>query len=218
MSNSPLVVYSRPALYFSKGRTMSIDRITPHCLTSQATVEGIGEWLTDPNMEKPASCNYGIGRDGKIGLYVDEVNRSWCSSSRANDMRAVTIECASEPDGQCKMNDCVYSSLLNLCTDICERNGKKKLLWLETKEATNSYKPAEDEMIISVHRWYANKSCPGDWLFSRLKLLAYTVTKRLSPKVYKIQVGAFENKIYAFDYLAKVQKDYPDAYITVEEK
>lgn len=218
MSNSPLAVYQKQALFFSKGRSMKIDRITPHCLTSQATVQGIGEWLTDPNMSPAASCNYGIGYDGKIGLYVDECNRSWCTSAPSNDQRAVTIECASEGIDPYKMNECVFASLTNLCVDICERNGKSKLLWLETKQATLAYTPQPDEMILTVHRWFAPKACPGDWLFSRLKLLAYSVTKRLQPKIYRIQVGAFENKQYAFDYLDEVRKNYPEAYITVSDK
>ena len=218
LSDSPLAVYEKEALYYSKGRALKIDRITPHCLTSQATVQGIGEWLTDPNMNPKASCNYGIGCDGKIGLYVHEKDRSWCTSAPSNDMRAITIECASEGEDPYKMNGCVFNSLINLCTDICERNGKTKLLAFNTKSEMLAHDPAEDEMILTVHRWYANKACPGDWLFSRLKILASTVTARLRPKIYRIQLGAFENKQYAFDYLAEVQKTYPDAYMVVSEK
>lgn len=113
-------------------------------------------------------------------MYVEEKNRSWCSSSNSNDQRAVTIECASDTKHPYAMNNKVYASLIKLCTDICKRNGKKKLLWLGSKSKTLNYKPKSDEMVLTVHRWFANKSCPGDWLYSRLGDLAKKVTANLS--------------------------------------
>lgn len=77
------------------------------------------------------------------------------------------------------MNSKVYESLVKLCTDICQRNGKKKLLWFADKTKTLNYTPKEDEMMLTVHRWFANKSCPGDWLYSRLGDLAVKVTTAL---------------------------------------
>ena len=155
----------------------SIDRITPHCVVGQLTAESICGCFTSPSVE--ASCNYGIGKDGKIALCVEEKNRSWCSSSRENDQRAVTIECASDLKDPYAMTTAVYNSLVKLCTDICKRNGKKKLLWLGDKNKTLNYSPKSDEMVLTVHRWFANKSCPGDWLYSRLGDLASKVTAAL---------------------------------------
>ncbi len=109
-----------------------------------------------------------------------EKNRSWCSSSNANDQRAITIECASDKSEPYAMNSAVYASLIKLCTDICQRNGKRKLLWLGDKNKTLNYAPASDEMVLTVHRWYANKSCPGDWLYARLGDLAEKVTAALN--------------------------------------
>lgn len=77
------------------------------------------------------------------------------------------------------MNSAVYNSLIKLCTDICQRNGKKKLLWLGDKNKTLNYTPAADEMVLTVHRWFAVKSCPGDWLYARLGDLAAKVTAAL---------------------------------------
>ena len=114
-----------------------------------------------------------------MSLCVEEKNRSWCSSSAANDQRAITIECASDLNHPYAMNNAVYSSLIKLCTDICKRNGKTKLLWLDDKNKTLNYAPAADEMVITCHRWYANKECPGDWLYSRLGDLATKVTAAL---------------------------------------
>ena len=175
MSNSSLVDYTKLSPNHSGQRIHSIDRITPHCVVGQCSVETLGSIF----MTNGASCNYGIGTDGRVLLCVDEKNRSWCSSSNANDQRAVTIECASDTYAPYAMNSKVYNTLVKLCTDICKRNGKKKLLWFGSESKTLNYSPKSDEMIITVHRWFANKSCPGDWLYSRLGDLASKVTKNL---------------------------------------
>ena len=112
-------------------------------------------------------------------MYVEERNRSWCSSSNANDQRAVTIECASDTTEPYAFKDIVYRTLIKLCVDICKRNGKTKLLWLGDKTKTLGYTPKPDEMVLTVHRWFANKSCPGDWLYNRLGDLAAKVTAAL---------------------------------------
>lgn len=223
MSNSKLVTHVKLSPNHSGERTMKIDRITPHCVVGQCSVETLGNIFVE--QERKASCNYGIGCDGRVGMYVAETNRSWCSSSRANDQRAVTIECASDKTDPYAMNGAVYKTLVELCIDICKRNGKTKLLWFGDKEKTLSYKPANDEMVITVHRWFANKSCPGDWLYSRLGQLAETVTARLNPApkpeetgrdLYRVQVGAFQVRRNADAYLKKVQDaGFPDAFITV---
>ena len=164
-TNSPLVVYTKLSPNHSGQRTHSIDRITPHCVVGQLSAESICGCFTSTSRQ--ASCNYGIGTDGRVSLCVEEKNRSWCSSSNANDQRAVTIECASDMNEPYAMNSAVYDSLVKLCIDICKRNGKKKLLWLGDKNKTLNYAPAADEMVLTVHRWFANKSCPGNWLYAR---------------------------------------------------
>lgn len=176
-TNSSLVSYTKLSPNHSGQRTHSIDRITPHCVVGQLTCESICGCFTSPSRQ--ASCNYGIGKDGRISLCVEEKNRSWCSSSNANDQRAVTIECASDMSEPYAMNSAVYDSLVKLCTDICKRNGKKKLLWLGDKTKTLNYAPKSDEMVLTVHRWFANKSCPGNWLYAKLGDLAAKVTANL---------------------------------------
>lgn len=177
MSNSSLVNCTVKSPNHSGARTHAIDRITPHCVVGQLSAESIGGCFTSSS--KQASCNYGIGKDGRVVLCVDEANRSWCSSSNANDQRAVTIECASDTTSPYAMKDAVYNKLIDLCVDICKRNGKKKLLWLGDKTKTLNYSPKSNEMVLTVHRWFANKSCPGDWLYSRLGDLASKVTAKL---------------------------------------
>ena len=177
-TNSSMVSYTKLSPNHSGQRTHSIDRITPHCVVGQCSVETLGNIFLPASRQ--ASSNYGIGVDGRVGMYVEEKNRSWCSSSNANDQRAVTIECASDTKSPYAFKDAVYQTLIKLCVDICKRNGKKKLLWLGDKTKTLNYSPKADEMVLTVHRWFANKSCPGDWLYARLGDLASKVTASLA--------------------------------------
>lgn len=177
-TNSSLVSYTKLSPNHSGQRTHSIDRITPHCVVGQCSVETLGSIFYPTSRQ--ASCQYGIGSDGRIGMYVEEKNRSWCSSSNANDQRAITIECASDTTDPYAMNSKVYDALIKLCVDICKRNGKKKLIWLGDKDKTLNYNPKSDEMVITVHRWFANKSCPGNRLYARLGDLAAKVTAQLA--------------------------------------
>lgn len=178
MSNSSLVNCTVKSPNHSGARTHAIDRITPHCVVGQLTAESIGGCFDSSGVQ--ASCNYGIGSDGRVVLCVDEANRSWCSSSNANDQRAVTIECASDKTDPYAMTNAVYEKLIALCVDICRRNGKTKLIWFGNKNTTLNYSPKSNEMVLTVHRWFANKSCPGDWLYSRLGDVANRVTAELS--------------------------------------
>lgn len=223
-TNSSLVSYTKLSPNHSGKRTHYIDRITPHCVVGQLSAESICGCFTSTSRQ--ASCNYGIGTDGRVSLCVEEKNRSWCSSSSANDQRAVTIECASDKTAPYAMNSKVYDSLVKLCTDICKRNGKKKLLWLGSKSQALNYSPKSDEMVLTVHRWFANKSCPGDWLYSRLDDLAEKVTKNLSgtttsttttttkkDTLYRVQVGAYSVKNNADVQLKKVKAAGFDTYM-----
>ena len=177
-TNSSMVSYTKLSPNHSGQRTHSIDRITPHCVVGQCSVETLGNIFLPASRQ--ASSNYGIGVDGRVGMYVEEKNRSWCSSSNANDQRAVTIECASDTKSPYAFKDAVYQTLIKLCVDICKRNGKKKLLWLGDKTKTLNYSPKADEMVLTVQRWFANKSCPGDWLYARVGDLASKVTASLA--------------------------------------
>lgn len=226
MSNSPLVSYTKLSPNHSGQRTHTIDRITPHCVVGQCSVETLGNIFAPTSRQ--ASCQYGIGVDGRVGMYVEEKNRSWCSSSNENDQRAVTIECASDTTHPYAFKDVVYNKLIELCVDICKRNGKKKLLWLGDKTKTLNYNPAADEMVLTVHRWFANKSCPGDWMYSRMGDLASKVTAKLGGSsasnpgtaggnvLYRVQTGAFSNKANADAMAAKLKAAGFDTYITTK--
>lgn len=222
MSNSSLATYTSISPNKTSPRTQGVDRITPHCVVGQLSAESICGCFISPSRQ--ASCNYGIGTDGRISICVEEKDRSWCSSSGANDHRAITIECASDKTAPYAMNGNVYESLIELCVDICKRYGKSKLIWFGDKDKTLNYSPKSDEMIITVHRWFANKSCPGDWLYNRLGDLAAEVTKRLgstssapstpsTDTLYRVQTGAFSVKANADAMLAKVKAAGFDTYM-----
>lgn len=153
MSNSPLVSYTKISPNRTSPRNHKIDTITIHCYVGQVSVESMGGWLCNPSAE--ASANYGIGVDGRIGMFVEEKDRSWCSSSASNDNRAITIECASDKTNPYAINDKVYNSLIKLCADICKRNGIKELKWKADKSLIGQV----DKQNMTVHRWFKNKAC-----------------------------------------------------------
>lgn len=178
MSNSSLVVYKNISPNRNSPRNHSIDRITPHCVVGQCTIEALGNLFANPGRQ--ASSNYGIGADGRVGMFVEEKDRAWTSSSPANDNRAVTIECASDNYYPYAFNWNVYLKLVDLCVDICQRNGKTKLLWL----GHCNYEPKANEMLLTVHRWFASTACPGDWLMDRMSDLASRVNAKLNARDY----------------------------------
>lgn len=173
MSNSPLVNYTKISPHKNVNRNHKIDTITIHCYVGQASVESMGSWFSNPNAK--CSCNYGIGADGRIALIVDEKDRSWCSSSASNDHRAITIECASESKAPYEINRRVYDSLIKLCADICKRNGIKELKWRADKSLIGQV----DKQNMTVHRWFKNKDCPGEYIYNRLGRIANEVNARL---------------------------------------
>ena len=177
MSNSPLVVYTKLSPNHSGKRTKKIDTITIHCMAGQLSVESCGALFAQSSRQ--ASSNYGIGNDGRIALYVDEGNRSWCTSSNANDQRAVTIEVASDATHPYAVNSKAYGALLDLVTDICKRNEIKKLVWSTNKNERMNHL---NGCNMTVHRDYANKSCPGDYLYNHHGQIAAEVNKRLGVK------------------------------------
>ena len=172
-TNSPLISYTKISPNKTVNRNHTIDTITIHCVVGQCSVETLGNVFSSASRQ--ASSNYGIGSDGRVGMYVEEKDRSWCSSNASNDHRAITIECASDATAPYAINSKVYSSLVNLCADICRRNGIKELKWKADKSLIGQV----DKQNMTVHRWFANKSCPGDYIYNRLGQIASEVNAKL---------------------------------------
>lgn len=176
-TNSSLVNYTKISPNKTVNRNHAIDTITIHCVVGQCSVETIGNVFAP--ISRKASSNYGVGFDGRIGMYVEEKDRSWCSSSASNDHRAITIEVASDTKEPYAVNNKAYASLINLVTDICQRNGIKELKWKADKSLIGQV----DKQNMTVHRWFANKSCPGTYLYNKMGEIAAEVNKRLNPVV-----------------------------------
>lgn len=173
MSNSKLVTYTKISPAKTVMTNKKNDTITIHCMAGPLTIEACGQVF----QVREASSNYGIGPDGRIGMYVEEKDRSWATSSRFNDSRAVTIEVASGSKHPYEVTDKAYKALLTLCADICRRNGIKKLVWSTDKNARMNHL---NGCNMTVHRDYANKACPGDYLYNRMGDIAKQVNAALS--------------------------------------
>lgn len=173
-TNSPLVKYTKLSPNHSGQRTKPIDTITIHCVVGHCSLETLGN-IFAPSSRK-ASSNYGVDDNGNVGMYCEEKNRSWCTSSSANDQRAVTIEVASDTKHPYKITNGALQGTIKLCADICQRNGIKKLLWKGDKNLIGQV----DKQNMTVHRWFSNKSCPGDYIYSKLGYIAEEVNKLLS--------------------------------------
>lgn len=214
MSNSPLISYTKISPNKTSPRNHAIDTISIHCYVGQASVESMGELFSSPTRE--ASCNYGIGYNGRIALIVDENDRSWCTSNRENDNRAITIECACDSKHPYAINDAVYNSLINLCVDICQRNNIKELKWKADKSLIGQV----DKQNMTVHRWFANKACPGDYIYNRLGNIANAVNAKLKidNTLYCVQVGAFANRSNADILLRELKIAGFDGFITTKNK
>ena len=221
MSNSALVNYTKISPNRTSPRKNKIDTITIHCVVGQCSVETLGAIFAPSSRQ--ASSNYGVGYDGRFGMYCEEKDRSWCSSSAANDNRAITIEVASDTTEPYAVNDKAYAALLDLVTDICRRNGIKKLVWSTNKnERVNHLNGCN----LTVHRDYANKSCPGNYLYERQGAIAAEVNKRLGASaekpetpssgtgtLYKVQTGAFKQKANAQALEKKLKAAGFDTYV-----
>ena len=203
MSNSKLVNYIKISPN-SSARTAKIDKITIHHMAGNLSVESCGEVFQ--NTSRQASSNYGVGTDGRIGLYVDESRRAWTSSNRDNDNRAVTIEVANNSGApNWPVSDKALEATIKLCVDICKRNGIQRLNYTGNKSGN-----------LTMHKWFANTQCPGPYLEGKFQYIADEVNRRLGASaqtttqskpvtpqipstgpVYRVQVGAYDSRSWA---------------------
>jgi len=197
MSNSSLICYSKISPNKTSPRNHKIDTITIHCMAGNISIESCGDIFYD--IDRKASSNYGIGSDGRIAMYVEESDRSWCSSNKDNDNRAITIEVANDGGAETgwHVSQNAYDSLIKLLVDICQRNGIKKLLWKGDKSLIGQV----DKQNMTVHRWFAPKACPGDYLYNMHSKIASDVNIRLNNSVEKFQNGEekFDKPKYIWD-------------------
>ena len=186
-TNSPLAdnnpSYRATGNNYTVGRTVDnksygIDTITLHCVVGHPNKAGLASCF---QKSRKCSCNYGIVDNGDIILIVEEKDRSWCSSNRYNDVRAITVEINSDTTAPYKMTDASVNAAIKLCVDVCKRNGIKNMSWIPDKEKAIAFQKnhPEGEGVFTVHRWFANKSCPGDYLYNKMGWLCDEVNKAL---------------------------------------
>ena len=207
MSNSSLVQYKRLIGNCSSRQGNKIDRIVIHHCAGVLSLETLGNVL----LSRKGSCTYGIGSDGRIGQYVDESMRPWTTSSWEIDKRAITIEVSnSENGGSWPVSDYVMRRLIELVTDICKRNGIKKLYFDGTKAGSN----------LHMHKWYAATACPGPYLGAKFPYIVEQVNKKLAGSdtpaadvLYRVQVGAFKEKANAQALEKKLKADGYSTYL-----
>lgn len=217
-TNSSLVTYTNITKNKTSPRTHAIDTITIHCIVGQWTAKQGCDYFATTDRE--CSANYVVGKDGSIGLSVEEKDRSWCSSNKVNDHRAITIEVASDTTEPYAVTDAAYNALIKLVADICKRNGIAKLIWSENKTDRVNH---TNGCNMTVHRDFANKSCPGTYLYERHGKIAEAVNAILtaedktesteSTTLYRVQVGAYRVKSNADAQLAKVKAAGFDTYM-----
>lgn len=198
-TNSPLVTYTNISKNKTSPRNHRIDTITIHCIVGQWTAKQGCDYFATTN--RGCSSNYIVGKDGSVGLSVEEKDRSWCSSSSSNDHRAITIEVASDTTAPYVVTDAAYTALINLCADICKRNGIKQLLWKADKSLIGQV----DKQNMSVHCWFANKSCPGGYLYERHGDIASAVNKMIKTNI-PTEKPSIDNKVWY-----RVRKIWSDA-------
>lgn len=216
MSNSVYACYRKISPNRTVGRSHKIDTITIHCMAGDLSIEECGDLFAKSSTG--ASSNYGIGSDGRVAVYVDEKERSWCSSNRDNDMRAVTIEVANikNKDGKYAPDYLVsakaYASLIDLLVDICKRNKIDSLKW----KADPSLIGNVSEQNMTVHRWFKNKECPGKYLYDHMGDIADAVNSRLCNVKYRVQVGSFKRRVGAVARVSELVNLKYDAFIREE--
>lgn len=188
MSKSDLVTYTNITQWRTSPREAAIDTIAIHCMAAQWTAKTCADYFA--RTDRKCSSNLCVGCDGSIAMSVPEEDRSWCTSSRAVDRRAVTIEVASTPSGDF-VYPAAYEALIKLCADVCRRNGIKKLVWGKTKEERKSWANGAN---MQVHCDWDDKACPGSYLLSRMPEIARRVNELLSGAAESVPATETDNE------------------------
>ena len=203
MAYSKYVNYINLSPNCNAPRNNSIRKITIHHMAGNLSVEQCGNIFADRNRQ--ASSNYGIGSDGRVGLYVDEANRSWCSSNGDNDHQAVTIEVANDViGGNWHVSDVALAKLIDLCVDICERNHIDRLIF--TGNASGN---------LTLHKYFAATACPGPYLESKMPYIAEEVNRRLNTNNNKPGTSSYIVK--NGDTLSAIARTYNTTYQVLAE-
>lgn len=165
MSNSALVNYTKLSPHYDSRGGHRITDITIHHMAGNLSVYECGEVF----QTRPASSNYGIDSQGRVGMYVQEKYASWANGNFASNQRSITIELANDrTGGNWHVSDKAINKCIELCVDVCKRNGIAKLNFTGNKYGN-----------LTMHRYFMATACPGDYLASKFPYIASEVNKRL---------------------------------------
>ena len=209
MSNSRLPTYVRLSPNVTKPRQGTIKGVAIHCTAGGKDLPASDfadlSRFVIPDRDNGASCHYVVGGDGSIAQVCGEENRAWCTSNKI-DHQLVTIEVASDHVAPYLVNAVAIQSLVKLLADICQRNGIPKLLWKGDKSLMGHW----DKQNMVVHRWTANKACPGDFLYNLHPKIANAVNEILAGKEEEeMDVNTFLNSMtdeQAYTLLVKAMR------------
>lgn len=213
MTISNLSVYNNITLNKSRKRPCTILRLTPHCYVGQVTVKNGVDYLASRNN---ASVNYVVDKDGKVGCNIPEEYGAWTSSSRANDEIAITFELACDAAAPYAMNTECINGFIELVVDICKRYNRNKVVYIADKNTALAYEPADNEFLITFHKWFSATSCPGQWFLDNVASIVDRINKKLQGNSqngnnnidngtkYTVQLGAYSSVTNANNHASTV--------------
>ena len=199
---------------YTAQRQYKIDTIIIHCMAGTYDAKRCGQLFADP--KKKASSHYGISSNGEIWQYVPEKYRAWTTggdkvcngwTGAQYDHRAVTIEVSNttlkNTNPAYQVSAEAMQSIIALCEDICRRNGMPQLLWANNPKLVGD----ASKQNMALHRWFASKSCPGDFLVMCMANIALAVNQRLMAPAGYILNGFDYSPVFNPEYYSN---KYPD--------
>lgn len=154
----------------------AVDRLTIHCMAGHMTAKACTDYFAKSSTQ--ASANYCIGSDGEVAISCPPEFRSWCSSNGDNDRRAITIEVSSDNKHPYIFDSKALDTLMEFVPNVMKMYNKSKLVYIADKDKALAYQPKQDEMLLTFHRWFKNKACPGDWWMSMQDAFVNDINKK----------------------------------------
>ena len=212
MSNSSLVnttVWCAEGNYTHGRSGRNIEMVALHHMAGVLSAEQCGRIFQQAG--RGASANYGIGKDGEVGLYVDEYNTAWANANWDSNCKSVSIELSnSSASGNYPVSDVVLNKAIDLIADIFKRN--------------NLGKCVKGQNLV-WHSMYSNTYCPGDYIRGKLDYIVDKVNEKLglnsntnsNDNLYKVQAGAFSKKENAENLANEIKNKGIDTCIITED-
>lgn len=167
MANSPLVTYQYLGHGKYNARRNPISGICIHDLSAVGDFDLITTTIGTFNV----SWNYGINSYGKVGMFAEESQAAYSTGSPDNDDKCVNIVVCNNSEGpEWTISPRAYSTLIELCADICKRNNITQLIYDRKNPRCN----------LTIHKWFnPNVNCPGKYILDRMKDIQDEVNSKI---------------------------------------